>query len=49
MHPMVLLRDESQVEAGFDPFVDSANLDVRSVHGIRRRYQSLENRIGHTR
>ena len=26
---MVLLRDEAQVEARFDPFGDSANLDSR--------------------
>ena len=26
---MVLLRDEAQVEAHFDPFGDSANLDAR--------------------
>jgi hypothetical protein len=29
MHPMVLLGDETQVEAGFGPFGDSANLDAR--------------------
>jgi hypothetical protein len=28
MHPMVLLGDETQVEARFSPFGDSANLDV---------------------
>ena len=28
-HPMVLLRDEAQVEAHFGPFRDSANLDAR--------------------
>ena len=27
-HPMVLLRDEAQVEAHFCPLGDSANLDV---------------------
>ena len=27
-HPMVLLGDEAHVEAHFDPFGDSANLDV---------------------
>jgi hypothetical protein len=26
---MVLLGDEAQVEAGFDPFGDSANLDAK--------------------
>jgi hypothetical protein len=29
MHPLVLLGDEAQVEARFDPFGDSANLDAR--------------------
>jgi hypothetical protein len=29
MYPMALLGDEAQVEAGFGPFGDSANLDVR--------------------
>ena len=33
---MVLLSDEAQLEARFGPFGDSANLDVRSVHGLRR-------------
>jgi hypothetical protein len=28
-HPMVLLGDEAQVEAGFGPFGESANLDAR--------------------
>jgi hypothetical protein len=28
-HPMVLLGDEAQVEAGFSLFGDSANLDTR--------------------
>ena len=32
---MVLLGDEAQVEATFSPFGDSANLDARSVHGLR--------------
>ena len=27
-HPMVLLGDEAEVEAHFDPFGDSANLDA---------------------
>jgi hypothetical protein len=46
---MVLLGDEAQVEAGFGPFGDSANLDTRQVHGLRRRYQRLKNCFGHTR
>jgi hypothetical protein len=28
-HPMVLLGDETQVEARFSPFGDSGNLDAR--------------------
>jgi hypothetical protein len=31
---MVLLGDEAQVDARFGPFRDSANLDVRLVHGF---------------
>ena len=46
---MVLLGDEAQVEAHFSPFGDSANLDARLVHGLRRTYQKLRNRFGHTR
>ena len=46
---MVLLGDEAHLEARFGPFGDSANLDARSVHGLRRMYQSLENRFGRTR
>ena len=40
-HPMVLLGEEAQVEAHFWPFGDSANVDVRWVHGWRRMYQRL--------
>jgi hypothetical protein len=36
MHLMELLDDEAQVEACFGPFGDSANLDARYVHGLRR-------------
>ena len=32
---MVLQGDEAQLEARFGPFGDSANLDVKSVHGLR--------------
>ena len=39
---MVLLGDEAQLEAHFGPFGDSANLDARSVHGLRRSYHRLE-------
>ena len=33
--PMVILGDESQVEAPFSLFGDSANLVARSVNGLR--------------
>jgi hypothetical protein len=50
MHPMVLLLGcESQLETRFGPFGDSANLDARLVHGLRRKYHRLENRFGCTR
>jgi hypothetical protein len=45
---MVLLGDEAQVEARFGPFGDSANLDARVVHSLRRTYHRLENQCGHT-
>ena len=45
---MVLLGDEAHVEARFGPFGDSANLDARSVHGLRRTYHTLENNFGRT-
>jgi hypothetical protein len=32
---MVLLGDEAQLEDCFSPFRDIANLDARSVHGLR--------------
>ena len=35
MHLMVPLGDEAQVEACFGPFGDRANLDARSVQGLR--------------
>jgi hypothetical protein len=38
---MVLLGDEAQVEAHFNPFRDSANLDATLVHGLRRTYHRL--------
>ena len=46
--PMVLLGDEAQVEARFGPFGDSANLDARSGHGLRRTYQRVANHFGRT-
>jgi hypothetical protein len=44
---MELLGDEAQLGARFGPFGDSANLD--EVHGLRRTYHRLRNRLGHTR
>jgi hypothetical protein len=41
---MVLLGDEAQVDARFSSFGDSANLDARWVHGLRRTYRMLGNR-----
>jgi hypothetical protein len=45
---MDLLGDVGHVEARFGPFGDSANLDIRNVHGLRRTYQRLENHFGRT-
>ena len=45
---MVLLGDEAQVQARFGLFRDSANLDARYVHDLRRTYRWLGNRFGHT-
>ena len=33
---MVLLGDEAQLETRFGPFGNSANLDARYPHGLRR-------------
>ena len=41
-------RYKAQVEAHFGPFRDSANLDARYEHGLRRTYQSLGNHFGCT-
>ena len=38
---MILLGDEAQVKACFGLFGDSANLDAREVHGLRRTYHKL--------
>jgi hypothetical protein len=46
--PDVLLGDEAQVEAHFGLFGDSANLDARQVHGLRRTYHWLGNYFGCT-
>jgi uncharacterized membrane protein len=43
MHPMEFQDDEAQVEARFGLFGDSANLDARYVHGVRRTYHRLRN------
>ena len=43
---MVLIGDEAQLEARFGPFGDSANLDARSVHGLRERTIGSENILG---
>ena len=48
-HPILLLGDEAQLEARFGLFGDSANLDARSVHGLRRTYHRLGNCLGRTR
>jgi hypothetical protein len=45
----VLLGDEAQVEARFSPFGDSANLDARWMHGLRRTYRRFRNCFEHTR
>jgi hypothetical protein len=39
---MVLLGDETQVEACLGPFRDSANLDARSEHGLHRMYHKAQ-------
>jgi hypothetical protein len=44
----VLPGQEAQVEAQFSPFGDSANLDARWLHGLRRTYRRLRNRFGRT-
>ena len=38
---MVTLGYKAQVEAHFGPFGDSANLDARLEHGLRRMYHRL--------
>ena len=46
---MVLLGDEAQVDVRFGLFGDSANLDARIMHGLRRTYHRLGNYFGRTR
>jgi hypothetical protein len=48
MHPIVLLAEESQVDAQFGLFGDSANLDARYMHGLHETYYMLGNQFGHT-
>jgi hypothetical protein len=45
---MVLLGYEAQVEACFDPFGDSVDLDARLMHGLHRTYDRLRNSFGCT-
>jgi hypothetical protein len=44
---MVFLGDEAQLEARFSLFRDSANLDAKSVHGLRQTYHRLRNYFAH--
>jgi hypothetical protein len=46
---MILLGDKAQLEAHFGQFRDSANLDTRSVYGLRQTYQGSEIIFGRTR
>jgi hypothetical protein len=46
---MLLLGDEAQVDSRFGPFGDSAKLDDRWLHGLRRTYHRLGNRVERTR
>jgi hypothetical protein len=46
---MVLLGDEAQVDARFVLFGDSANLEARLLHSLRRTYHRLGNRFGRAR
>jgi hypothetical protein len=46
---MGLLGDKALVEAWFGTFGDSATLDARLVHGLRRTYRRHGNSIGGTR
>jgi hypothetical protein len=41
--------DETQIEARFGSYGDSANLESRQVHGLRRMYRKLGNHFGRTR
>jgi hypothetical protein len=48
MHSMGLQGDEAKLEAWFGPFGDSATLDARLVHDLRRMYHRLGNSTGRT-
>jgi hypothetical protein len=48
-HTMELRGDLGHVESRFGLFVDSANLDARLVHSLRRMYHRLRNHFGRTR
>jgi hypothetical protein len=45
---MVLLGDKAQLQACFGLFGDSANLDTRYMHILRRTYHRLRNSFGRT-
>jgi hypothetical protein len=45
-HPMELLGDLCQMEAYFDPFGGSVNLDARSVHSLRQMYHGHGSHFG---
>jgi hypothetical protein len=47
--PMVHLGDEAQVEARFNLFRDSANLDARWMQDLHQTYRKLINHFGRTR
>ena len=46
---MVPLGDEGQVQARFGLLRDSASLDARYVHGLRRTYRRLKSHFGRNR
>jgi hypothetical protein len=46
--PFLTLGDEAEVEAHFGPFEQSANLDARKLHGMRRMYHRHGNHFGRT-
>jgi hypothetical protein len=47
-HPMLLLSDETQVEARFSLFGGSANLEASQEYCLRRTYHRLKNHFGCT-